>query len=74
MQMIFDQHSSALGQLASAIRFEVGTEVGAEFVSRGAQPLSYAIPRGSSLLRIRRVIADRIHQTIEIRVVHRVGH
>ena len=55
--MVFDQHSSALGQLASAIRFEVGTEVGAEFVRRGAQLFSYAIRRGSNGLRIRRVVA-----------------
>ena len=66
MQMVFDQHLSAFGQLASAIRFEVGTKLGAVFVPR-AEPFTHAIRRGPSGLRIRRVIADRIHQTLQDR-------
>jgi hypothetical protein len=72
MQMVFDQHSSALGQSACAVRLKVGAELGAEFVGTlpCAEPFAHAIRRGSSGLRVRSVVTDRIHQTIEILVGH----
>ena len=70
--MIFEQHSAAFGQLACAIHVEVGTKLRADFVRTvaGAEPFSHAIRSGPGDLRIRRVVTDRIHQTIEILVGH----
>src|SRR5437868_51085 len=71
MQMILDQHSSALSQPAPAIRLEIGAKLSDELVrvSR-SQAFSNAVRGGNHRLIFRHVLADRIHQAVEILVGH----
>ena len=70
--MIFEQHLAAFRQLACAIYIEIGTKLRTEFVRTvpGAESFPHAIRSDPGNLRIGNVIADRIHQTIEILVSH----
>ncbi len=69
--MIFDQHSPAFGQLSRAVRFEIGTKLRADVVRAGrTQFFAHAIRGGARDLRIRRIVTDGIHQTIEVLVAH----
>jgi hypothetical protein len=72
MQMVFDQHSSPFQEPACTIRLEIGAKLRTEFVRtfRHTQALAYALRGGTRDLGIRHVVANGIHQTVEVFVGH----